>query len=408
MANIQNTQERQRKRRRGIPRFYLIYLISVAAAILLILCSLGYVNTLLEEYEAAQPIHLAESVFGEYFDPIDYEALLADAEYDAGEASAEELTAYLNEEIGEAELTFSKGTAANENEVKYIVKAGTARLAAINLSLSDAETKHGFDTYELASIELYISVTDVSVSNNDEPAVTVTTYTVNAPTGYTVTVDGETLDESYIEGTYTESTLFSTLPSDISGLSYSVYKLTGMTEAPTSVTVESDEGVSSEVTYEEDTYTYTAYPAESPALEEAYSEFVVTAVENYAAYIEADKGVSSLRGYFDEDSDLYAAILEAGDARWMVTDHTGYDFEDVEIGEFYALTNSTFVCHISFVQVLYNNDDQWADELDMYVFLHVTGDDTSSDDNASSGDDTSSGDDGDETVQYLIYEWYNA
>ncbi|MCD7776864.1 MAG: hypothetical protein LUH54_05800, partial [Firmicutes bacterium] len=359
-----------RRRRRGIPRFYIIYLITLSAVLLLIVLAQGPITSLLEEYEAAQPIHLAEELFGEYFDPIDYEALLAVAEYDSGDVPNESLIAYMTSEIGDEELSFSKGTSSSEDDVKYIVKAGNIRVAAINLTKSEEETSHGFTTYELVSLELYLTVTDTYVPNDTTDEPTVMSVTVSVPTGYTVTVDGEGLTETYIEGTYTETESGLSLPTDMTGISYTSYKLTGLTELPGSVVVTSAEGAEAEVTYDESTYTYKAAPAESASLSEEYSEFVVTAVENYAAYIQCDKGESSLYGYFDTDTDLYAAILEAGTARWMVTDHTGYDYEGVSATEFYALTDSVFACRISFTHILYDDDSEWTDYIDKYVFLH--------------------------------------
>ena len=113
-----------------IPVFYLIYLTVTAAVIFAIVLSMQLVRSRLAEYEAAQPRYVAAEVFAQYFQPIDYNSLLADSNYEAGEAGTDELIEYLKNEIGDSRLTYAVGSSDDENEVKYIVKAGQKQLAA--------------------------------------------------------------------------------------------------------------------------------------------------------------------------------------------------------------------------------------------------------------------------------------
>ena len=119
-----------------------------AAVIFAIVLSMQLVRSRLAEYEAAQPRYVAAEVFAQYFQPIDYNSLLADSNYEAGEAGTDELIEYLKNEIGDSRLTYAAGSSDDENEVKYIVKAGQKQLAAIVLNTAAAKTEHGYDTYE--------------------------------------------------------------------------------------------------------------------------------------------------------------------------------------------------------------------------------------------------------------------
>ena len=100
--------------------------------------------------------------------------------------------------------------------------------------------------------------------------------------------------------------------------------------------------------------------------------------------MQADSSFSKIKSYFDPSTALYDSIEKAGKDLWMVMDHDGYEFTEIEVGEFFALNETTVTCHISFNHILYNGKSAARpDVIDMYVFLHAT-------------------DDG-----YKIYEWCN-
>ena len=377
----------KKKKKSGIPRFYIIYLCSLAVAVIVIIAALGIVSSRLTEYEAAQPKYVADSVFTQYFSPLDLNALLAVAEYDAGDATASEITEYLTAEIGDETVTYSTGSSQTEDEIKYIVKAGNKKFAAINLRLSDKTTAHGYKTYEFDKIELYLSVSDEPVIP-DDPVLT-HTVTIKVPSGYKVTVDGAVLPATYITGTYQRADAVKFLPSGTSGIPYEIYTQKDLTELPDTVAVTDAGGVPAELIYDEETLTYTAGVIYSDTLMSAYGDYVTEAVTYYAAYMQADKKFKDIKEYFDPECDLYDYVEAAGRDAWMVFKHSGYDFADIEIGEFYDFGGGVFSCHISFTHILHReNSEDRPDVIDMYVFLHNT-----------------SGADSD--AVYKIFEWYN-
>ena len=364
-----------------IPLFYVIYLTVTVIVILAVLIALKIVRSRLAEYEAAQPKYVAEEVFTKYFDPIDYIALLAVADYEAGEVAAEDLADYLSDEIGEEQLTYSAGSSNTPDEIKYIVKAGSKQLGVITLKTSSQKTEHGFQTYEFSNIELYLNME----AYLEELSRIVVTFDV--PSVCSVTVDGEDLTEEFVTDTYTRTEAMKFYPPDVPEIEYTVYTITTLKELPKDVIVVNPEGLPAEVSIDEDTHTYTCGLVYSEALEAEYSDFVISALEGYAAYVQASKnvGLKNIRGYFDTDSDAYADVVAAGGSRWMVRAWSGIDFENVSVGEFYAHTPEIFSCHISFTQLLHQTGrEDFVDVIDMYVFLHLT-------------------DQG-----YKIYDWFNA
>ena len=103
-----------------ISRFFAVYLAVTAAAVLIIVALLGVVSNRLAEYEAVQPKYVAADIFEKYFTrPLKYDELLAAATFERGEATDAEIVEYLTGEIGDSELSFSKGLSNEDGAVKY-------------------------------------------------------------------------------------------------------------------------------------------------------------------------------------------------------------------------------------------------------------------------------------------------
>ena len=359
---------------RAIPRFYVIYLICVAAALSLILIACAVVRVRLAEYEDAQPKYVAEEAFETYFSPINYDRLLAEARYDAGFATGDAVREYLETEIGGAELTWSVGSSGGQADVKYIVKAGRKQIGSIGLTTAPETTKHGFRTYDLSYVEL----------NLRPEAIPGGILTFAAPVDYVVTLDGVELTEEQRTDTYLDPDALEHYPDGVSGLEYAVYTLPGLKELPREISVKNPFGGESEVSFDREASAYVAGPAYSQELADKHSQFVTDAVTGYAAYMNRVPGfeLPNIRKYFDQSSKLYKAIQLTTYDRW-ISPASAHEISDLEVGEFYAHSEDTFSCHISFTQVVQRQYQQSMDVIDMYVFVHRT----------NSG--------------WRIYEWYN-
>lgn len=360
---------------RLIPRFYVLYLICVAAALAGIFIACSAVRGLLAEYENAQPKYVAAKAFETYFSPVDYDRLLSEARYDAGAASPEAVRDYLSGEVGEEELSWSIGSSSDPTEVKYIVKAGRKLIGGISLVEGAEKTAHGFRTYALSYVELSL----------DPAAIPGGVITVSAPADCTVTVDGAVLTAQQQTNSYLDTQALKYYPEGVSGIEYAVYTLSDLKEPPREVSVTGAFGGRSEVIFDPSSNAYTAGPAYSEELAAEHGAFVTRAVEGYADYMQRvpESSFGGIRKYFDPNSSLYRAISAASRDMWMVHAPTSSKFENVEVGEFYAHGGDIISCHISLVQITYRNGEDRPEAIDMYVFLRRT----------DSG--------------WRIYEWYN-
>ncbi len=360
-------------RRHGVkvPVFYIIYFVCLAVVLFALTAALGTVTDRLAEYEAAQPRHTAEAVFNKYFSPIDYASLLADAEYDADGLSTVELMTYLSGQIGKSTLTFAAGSSSDAETMRYIVRAGTKQVAAIDLVKSAETTKHGYTTYEFSGLELFIVKGDTPTPPT--PGIVIK---IEAPDGYRVTVDNAAVTSEDLTSTTQKSDALKYYPSGVYGVEYDVYTLADLESLPTSVVVTAANGANAEVTFDEETNTYTAGIVYSDDLKAQHAEFVTNALEGYASYTHRvpGSGFSKIKGYFDQSSQLYSDVEAIGSDLWMEKKPEGDTFENVEVGEFFMLSDGVISCHVSFVQMLHLDGDDRPEALDMYVFLHKVGD----------------------------------
>lgn len=374
-----------------IQRFYIIYTAVTVAAVITVIALLGVLSNRLAEYESAQPKYVVSAVFDKYFGPINatgnYTVLLsADKDtvrYDAGLAGMTEIVDYIRGEIGDSELTYSKGSSASADELRYIVRAGAKQLASITL-IPGAPTAHGFQTYQFSYIELFLKTKTQEVKPPEIPTITVS---FDVPASYTVTVDGVKLTTENIASSHIRSDLFKYHPSGVEGVECTVYTLTTLTELPDEVVVTDTEGNRAEVSFDEKTNTYTSGVIYSDTLAAEYSEDVKTAVENFAAYLGRAPGIgqSSFKKYFDESSTAFADVEAMAADRWMVKEASGFEYTDEKVGEFFAFSPTVFSCRVSFRLILHRDgSEDYVDVIDKYVFLHETAD------------------------GYKIYEWYNA
>ena len=364
--------------------FYVIYFTFVFLFVAIVLLLSGVVKDRLAEYESVQPKYKAAEIFDKYFNPVDFRALLADAKYEAEGVTQDEIEEYLRGQIADEEITYAIGSSDKEDEIRYIVKAGDKKFAAIILKKSDIKSEHGYSTYELDSIELYVSVRH----EEDNPTYTIT---ISVPAGYTAYIDGTALTTEYKTETVINEDAFRYYPDGVTGIQYDVYVVPELESPPVNVTAKDTKGKDAVISaIDDDGYerSYTAAVNNDEALAAEYSEYITNAIEGYAAYMQKDKRFFFFFKYFDPSSELYNTVKAAGNDLWMVIDHDSYEFKDVSIGEFYnwgtVSDGDVISCRISFMHILHRaGRDDFLDVIDMTVFLRKT-------------------DEG-----YKIYKWYN-
>lgn len=343
---------------RKFPVFWCIYAVLVIAAIVVIQIALGQVETFLAQYEASQPKHAAKAVFDENF--AEFDALSYLDKFDEsifGLETKENVAKYLAEKTDGAEFSYYSISSSESGTYKYAVRAGNVKIAEFYLYESEGE--NGFPTYTAGDFSVYFA------ANED--------VTVTVPKGASVSLNGVQLDDGYIIENDIPDAHNQFLPDGVAGKYYTRYKASGFVSAP-QITVND---ISGELTIVESEDGYVTVPVYNDALKSAYSEYVLSALQNYATYIQgrySNGGVSlgMVTQYFDPSSKVYATVKKVSNK--YVNSYDSYEFKDEVADEFIQYDENTFSCRVSFDQVLHlKGAADYVDHIDYTLYLRRVG-----------------------------------
>lgn len=346
-------------KKRKFPVFWTVYAVLVIAAIAVIHVALGRVEIWLAQYEASQPKHAAKAAFDETFadfDPLTYLDKFDESIF--GLETKENIAAYLSEKTEGAEFSYYSISSAESGTYKYAVKAGDVKIAEFYLHESMGE--NGFPTYTPGDFSIYFA------ANED--------VTVTVPKGATVTVNGFALDERYIIENDIPDLHNDYLPDGVAGKFYTKYKASGFVTIP-EVKVNDSKG---ELTVIEAEDGYETAPVYDEDLKAQHSRYVLSALQNYATYIQgrySNGGVTlgMVTQYFDPASDVYATIKKVSNK--YVNSYDSYEFKNETTDEFIQYDENTFSCRVSFSQVLHlKGAEDYVDNIDYTLYLRRVGD----------------------------------
>lgn len=343
--------------RKRIPLFYIIYFSLVTIAVIAIVVGMGWLKGILGEYENAQPHHVANDVFEEYYKSGDFNKLSEIAYDEASFDGVETVAEFLREQYGESKLTYNSVSSGEEGILKYIVKSGDYKISAFTLKKSGEKTRRGFDLYTEDSFEVYYAA-QKSVS-------------VLVPEFSEVYLNGKKLGDEHIKENGIIRETADSIPEGISPIQYTRYFVDGLINDPEIKVMTGD--AENSLHYNTETKEYEAGLPNDPELEAEHKDFVLSAVKEYAKYMEMDSWWGNVKPYFDPTTDLYVSIYTV--EQYFVYPHEGYRFEDEYAGEFYAYDENTFSCRVSVMQILENPGmEDFKDKIDMTVFLRRVGD----------------------------------
>ncbi len=368
----------QSKRRLRFPWFYLVLLILVAAALVYASSLAEDVKDYLSEYESVQPKYEAEKTYKKYFSPVDYDALLelSDAPEITPYETKEDLIEYLRSIFEGDELSYNPISAGStgavtveenadilnigqylcdkfnaKGNVKYIVKSGDSKIAEFVLSQTGEKTGRGFITYELDSLSLFYA-----------PHESVTVY---IPKTATLTLNGVKVEsDKLVADVYDETDSCKHVPEGTEGLIYVAYFADKMYQKP-EISVTDKDGLPLPVVYDEEKKLYSAEAQYSETLKEQYGDYVLTAIKNYAAYMQYDGARRDFIDYFDTDSELWANIIST--ENYFVLDHDSWSFKDEKVSEFYQYSEDVFSCRVAFTHLLHRDRNKYYLTYEDYV-----------------------------------------
>ena len=347
-----------RTAKKKLPLFYKIYFVALALALVAAVIFIWWLNGFLEDYEEAQPKHVADAIFEKYYKSGDFSLLAEKCAESNPFESAEAVGAYLRENYAGAEMSCTTGASKN-GAPTYIVKVGDYKISSFTLKEREDKTSRGWETYEEGDFEVYYDTAKL---------------TVIAPTGYAVEIDGTALTDSFIaeRGILSPEAEANLLPEGVEGVTYVKYTVEGLLEDP-QIKATSPEGRVAPVTYEEKDGAYHAYPLFDEALEAQLSEYVVEAVSQYALMMSDDQYWGNVSQYFDPESAIYDDAQDVSQYTWFQLDHDSASIRDSSASQFLRYGEDVFSCRVKFTEVLTQGAKEFKDFFDSTVIWRNVG-----------------------------------
>ena len=292
--------------------FYTLYFLFIFLFFVATFFGLQRLQGFLVEYEGAQPTTKSAEVFHQLFDDPDWGALydaagIADTAYEGKEA----FVTYMENLVGDQELTYQLTSTGMSEDVKYFVKLGDKRLAYFTLTGGEKNTSFNF--YKLFEyLATPGSSSDIAEWRLGEVSLfyeRANGYQIQTVDGHVPQVNGIALtDDHVIQMSAMKDDSTGVLPTGYSSAKTSVYEITGLIAEPV-ITVVDSNGSQMEVVYEEATGMYVEQ-FETIAISEAEKNVALEALKVYAKYgVKAASG-AEVSKYYDSTGSAYKGITQ--------------------------------------------------------------------------------------------------
>ncbi len=358
-------------KKQTLPLFYAIYLALILVFILVLCFAMQFVKKLLAEYEDTQPKYKAQEVFEEYFTDFSYRNMrehfsMTDFLSESGYKTEEELLLALDALVQNGEMSYYRSSSGIADRIEYAVAVNKTRVAAFTLKKSGEKTKNGFDLYELEGIVLYNPVRlEVVTSEDTKPPTFLYTYRIHAPLSHTVSANGKVLTEAERVGeiSYEKDAMAST-KAGFEGIPFVTYEL--ILDAPPSVTAVDFNQDPCTPHFDEKAATYRFDVTFDKALTNELGQHALTVAQKLGIYMQAGDDFSSIRDYYDPESDLYDQVRALGADAWMVKKFDSCEFRDEKISEAYRYTENDVSIRVSLVQICHRKG--YEDSIDAFDY----------------------------------------
>jgi len=300
----------QSAKRRG-PRlggviFYTFYFMFIFLFFVGTYFGLTWLQGWLMDFEAAQPTTKAGEVFEALFTDPDWGALydaagIKDTPYEGKEA----FVTYMENLVGDQELTYNLTSSGLSKDKKYFVNLGSKKLAYFTLTggsdaqsitdITDVQSVTDIRTWELGEIGLYYERANG--------------YRIQTVDGHIPSVNGIPLTEDHIiqkSAMKEDTTGF--LPTGYSSATSCIYEITDLMVEPV-ITVADSLGNPMEVNYDESTGMYVE-PAKVISISDEEREMALDALKVYAKYQIKEASGNELGKHFLSSGEAYKNITK--------------------------------------------------------------------------------------------------
>lgn len=350
------TQTVPEKRRKG-PRlggviFYTLYFMFILVFFVATFFGLQWLQGWLTDYQAAQPTTKSQEVFEQLFSHPDWSALydaagIEDTPYEG----KDQFVAYMENKVGDSALTFKETSAGLSGDKKYLVFLGDEKIASFTLSGQTAAITDIPD-WELGGVELLFDRNE--------------TFYIQNMDGHTVYVNDVLLDDSHVIQIATTVAAEKYLPIGVTGVSMCTQQVSDLLVAPV-VTVFDESGNPMEVSYDEESHTYTER-TKANTIPDEEKEAAVNTAKTYCLFMIKQADRSDIAKYFDTSSDIYSVITNLG--RLWVQDNNGYRFTKEEVSDYARYSDDLFSVRVALILNITRTDGTTKDyDYDQTLFF---------------------------------------
>lgn len=334
MPTLEKPTKPIQKPRRG-PRlsgviFYTIFFLCIFLFYTATYFGLLELRDWLNRYEMAQPTTKSQELFETLFSDPDWDSLYDIANVqNAAYGNKDDFVSYMENRVGETDLTYVETSTGLSNDKKYIVRLENEKIATftlVNHNQSASQTE--IANWQLDSLEFFVQYNE--------------SYYIKKLDGHTAYVNDSPLDDSFtirISTTNAEGYL----PEGATGIRVCTQQITGLAGKP-NVRIVDIAGNEMKVVYDESTRTFTEQ-SEVNTISDTERDLAIDAVKTYALYMINRAGVGDIAEYFLRGSDAYNAITDT--ERGFVQDAASREFVNESASNYCRYSDTLFSVRVS-------------------------------------------------------------
>ncbi len=340
-------------------RYMKIYLCVVAFFVIVLIVACIILWKLLAAYEQTRPRYVAEQVYNEYFTSEKVGQLVNTYSPEMLKfETVESFNEKFCDRIKTEKLEFFSVSSDGQGNEQYAVACENKRVAYFTVSQNDKEAGFGFKHYELSDAEVFLSAQPDLV--------------VKLPKNSVLSINGQTVDNSYITETDIKDASYDYMPKNVEGIMYDKYTVKDLLFEPV-ISAFDGNGAKLELVYDDTEECYIVPTVYDPQLEKQHSQYVIQAVSEYTKFLSNDAVFGAVSGYLDKNYDIYKRVRSI-QVTW-VRDHSGYDIYNEKATEFIRYTDDVFSCRVTLTESLSRvGYKDHIENIDVTLYLHKVGD----------------------------------